>query len=221
LSDTPLTIETFVERTFGENAFVLSTEDDARGRVGWIIDPSFPPQVDRLLAYVADNAIRIEKIVLTHGHADHIAGLDIVHDAHPDAQVAMARAEQPMLGDANRNLSGPFGVGFTVRARADIDLEPGMQLWLGPLSWRVLDTMGHSPGGVSLHCPEAGVVFTGDALFAGSIGRTDFPGSDGPLLVANIRGNLLTLADETVVYGGHGPITTIGNERKSNPFLSE
>ena len=90
----PLVIETFVEPTFGENAFVVSAESGPGAQVGWIIDPSFPPQVDRLLAYVAGSAITIEKIVLTHGHADHIAGLDAVHDAHPDAQVAMAAGDQ-------------------------------------------------------------------------------------------------------------------------------
>ena len=126
-----------------------------------------------------------------------------------------------MLADANRNLSAPFGLAMTVRTRADTDLVAGMTLSLGRLTWQVLDTSGHSPGGISLHCPEGGVVFTGDALFAGSIGRADFPDSDGGRLIANIRENLLTLGDETIVYSGHGPITTIGNERKSNPFLSE
>ena len=221
MTDELLTIETFVERTFGENAFVVSTEDDSGGRVGWVIEPSFPPQVTHLLAYVADEKITIARIVLTHGHADHIAGLDHVHDAHPEAEVAMAAADQPMLADANRNLSAPFGLAMTVRTRADTDLVAGMPLSLGRLTWQVLDTSGHSPGGISLHCPEAGAVFTGDALFAGSIGRADFSDSDGGRLIANIRENLLTLGDETIVYSGHGPITTIGNERKSNPFLSE
>jgi len=221
LSDGPLVIETFVEARFGENAFVVSTENKAGSRVALVIDPSFPPQVDRLLAYVAGVGITIEKIVLTHGHADHIAGVDAVRDAHPGARIAMAPADQPMLGDANRNLSAPFGLGFTVRARAEVDLQPPTEFSLGPLSWCVLDTMGHSPGGISLYCPQAGVVFTGDALFAGSIGRTDFPGSDGPRLIANIRNHLLTLPDETIVHSGHGPATTIGNERKSNPFLSD
>jgi glyoxylase-like metal-dependent hydrolase (beta-lactamase superfamily II) len=84
-----------------------------------------------------------------------------------------------------------------------------------------LDTSGHSPGGRSLYCPQARVVFTGDALFAGSIGRTDFPGSDHTQFIRNIREQLLSLPPETVIYSGHGPTSTIGNERKSNPFLSE
>ena len=221
MSKEQLVIETFVEARFGENAYVVSTLDGAGQAVGLVIDPSFPPQVDRLLAYVAERGIRIEKIILTHGHADHIAGLDAVHDAHPDAQVAMAAADQPMLADASRNLSAPFGMSVTLRTPMDMDLQPGMGFPLGSLSWQVLDTMGHSPGGISLHCPSEGIVFTGDALFSGSIGRTDFPGSDHARLISNIRDNLLSLPDDTVVYSGHGPTTTIGNERKSNPFLSE
>ena len=92
---------------------------------------------------------------------------------------------------------------------------------LGSVAWVVLDTSGHSPGGRSLFCTDINVVFTGDALFSGSIGRTDFPGSNHAQLIHNIRENLLSLPDETAVYSGHGPATTIANERKFNPFLSD
>jgi len=221
LTESRLNIQTFVEMRFGENSFVVSVADGAGRLVGWVVDPSFPPAVHRLLAYVAERGIVIEKIVLTHGHADHIVGVDVVREAHPGARLALAPADRPMLTDAERNLSAPFGLTLTVATTPDIDLTHGMELSLGPLAWRVLDTAGHSPGGISLYCLKAGVVFTGDALFAGSIGRTDFPGSSHPRLIDNIRRNLLTLPDETVVYSGHGPTTTIGIERKSNPFLSE
>ncbi|HQL53327.1 MAG TPA: MBL fold metallo-hydrolase, partial [Phycisphaerae bacterium] len=92
---------------------------------------------------------------------------------------------------------------------------------LGALTWQVLDVAGHSPGGLAFYCAAAGVVVTGDALFAGSIGRYDFPGSSGARLLANIRQHLLTLPPETVVYAGHGPATTIGDELETNPFLDE
>lgn len=221
MSNSPLTIETFVDHRFGENAYVVSTVDKDGTSVGWVIDPSFPPQTDQLLEYVWRRKITVEKIVLTHGHADHIAGVDIIRAAWPNAQLAIGPGDRSMLIDANRNLSAPFGLELTVNTPVDLDLTVGLELSLGTLTWRVLDTRGHSPGGVSLYCPAAGVVFTGDAIFAGSIGRTDFPGSDGALLIRNLRQNLLTLPDQTRIYSGHGPITTVGRERKSNPFLAE
>lgn len=216
-----LAIKSFVEFTFGENAYVVSTVAEDGRRVGWVIDPSFPQAVNDLLDYVASEKITVEKILLTHGHGDHIAGVDVVSKAHPSAQLGIGPADKPMLGDGRRNLSSMFGIDLAIKTPASLDLTPETPLTLGPLSWRVLDTSGHSPGGVSLYCPKAAVVITGDALFPGSIGRTDFPGSNGRQLMENIRRHLLTLPDETAVYAGHGPVTTIGNERKSNPFLAE
>ena len=215
------TIETFMEPSFGENAYVLSTQNDEGRRVGWIVDPSFPPQPRQLLATLDERDIVLERILLTHGHADHVAGLDAIHAAHPDAKVCLAQADAPMLTNANLNLSAPFGLVLTLETPVDEDLEPCMELTLGALRWRVLDTAGHSPGGRSFYCDRENIVITGDALFPGSIGRTDFPGSDHRQLLANIRDHLLSLPDETVVYSGHGPATTIGIERKSNPFLAE
>lgn len=221
MNHAPLEIETFLDASFGENAYVLSTSDENGANIGWVIDPSFPPQVHRLLDYVRDRNIRLERVVLTHGHLDHIAGVDAVRSAHPQARVAIAEAEQGAFADPEMNLSGSVGLPLTLRSRPDEDLPAGAELTLGSLTWRVLDVSGHSPAGRALYCPQAGVVFTGDALFAGSIGRTDFPGSDHRRLLDNIRRNLYTLPAETVVYSGHGPPTTIGNERKSNPFVSD
>ncbi|MHC4442803.1 MAG: MBL fold metallo-hydrolase [Planctomycetota bacterium] len=216
-----LDIETFMEPNFGENAFVVSTAGERERTVGWVFDPSFPPQVNELLKYVSENGITIEKIILTHGHADHIAGLDKAHQAHPQARVLIGAPDRAMLADANKNLSAPFGMSITLSTQADGDLEPGMKLSLGQTTWQVLDTAGHSPGGRSLYCASAKLVIVGDALFAGSVGRTDFPGSNHNQLISNIRNHLLTLPDETAVYAGHGPVTFVGNERKSNPFLSD
>jgi glyoxylase-like metal-dependent hydrolase (beta-lactamase superfamily II) len=221
VSDTTLAIETFVEQMFGENAYVISTTSSDGQRVGWVIDPGLSPQSEQLLAYVQSELITLEKIILTHGHADHIAGLDTVHAAHPQSQVLIADADRAMLTDSQLNLSAPFGFDVVLETGDDGDIQPGMELLLGQSKWVALDTSGHSPGGRSLYCPQARVVFTGDALFAGSIGRTDFPGSDHTRLIRNIREQLLSLPPETVIYSGHGPTSTIGNERKSNPFLSE
>lgn len=220
MRDQPIQIKVFVEPMFGENALLVSAAG-ANGTVGWAIDPSFPPHVDRLIVYAREHGIAIEKIVLTHGHGDHIAGVDSVKAAFTQAALLIAAEDEPMLRDADLNLSSPFGIKLVISAPVAEPLVAGMELTLGASRWQALDTSGHSPGGRSLYCPAAGVVIVGDALFAGSIGRTDFPGSNHKQLISNIRRNLLTLPGETVVYSGHGPATTIENERKSNPFLSE
>lgn len=225
-----LRIHKVVEASFGENAYVLSApaaalEREAADRgptpVGWIIDPGFEPSADTILEYVRDKQIRVEKIVLTHGHLDHVAGLDEVKEAHPHAPVWMPRPEWGFLQDATLNLSAPYGFPVVLQTRAEEDLAPEMTLKLGTLEFVVKDVAGHSPGGRALYCAQAGVAIVGDALFAGSIGRTDFPGCDHAGLIRRIRENLLTLPDETVVYSGHGPATRVGNERKFNPFLAE
>ena len=125
-----------------------------------------------------------------------------------------------MLTDASANMSAALGFGI-VASPPEKALSPGDRLDLAGLRWKALDVAGHSPAGLAYYCEQVGVVITGDALFAGSIGRYDFPGSSGPKLLANIRQHLLTLPDDTVVYSGHGPATTIGEERDSNPFLNE
>jgi len=221
MSDSRLTIKVFVESMFAENGYVVSVPTADGEHVGWVIDPGLGRQPEQILAYIQEQRVRVEKIVLTHGHADHVAGVDAVRAAHPGAAVLIGAEDRQMLADAWANLSAPFGFEVTLKTEADGNLSPGMELLLGDTKWEVLDTSGHSPGGRSLYCGSAGVVFTGDALFAGSIGRTDFPGANAEQLIANIRGRLYTLPADTVVYSGHGPTTTIGNERKSNPFVSE
>jgi hydroxyacylglutathione hydrolase len=213
-----LRVETLVEPMFGENGFVLSVRD---GGPCWIIDPGLPPQCEEILAFIKKHRLTVAAVVLTHGHADHIAGLDhILHD-WPDAQVMIGREDDLMLTNANANLSAAFGVGLVAPRGADAFLDPGAKLELDGLAWEVLDTSGHTAGGRSFYCPAAGVVITGDALFAGSIGRTDFPGGSERLLIRNIRERLLTLPDKTVVYSGHGPTTTIGQEKRTNPFVGD
>lgn len=216
-----LDIKAFIDNMFGENAYVLSTKTSDKRRIGWVVDPGLGDQPERLLHYVEDQQIELERILLTHGHGDHIAGTDIVASRHPAATVMIAADDEPMLTDPMLNLSAPFGVHVVVQTPVGDRLEPGVELVMGTLRWSVLDTSGHSPGGRSLYCPDAEVVFTGDALFAGSIGRTDFPGSQHTRLISNIQRHLLTLPPDTRVYSGHGPVTTIEREVKFNPFLSD
>jgi len=203
--------------SFMENGYVVYMRD---GGACWIVDPGLPPQADDILAFVGDHKLRPTAIVLTHAHADHIAGLDDVLAGTGDLPIYLAREEWPMLTDAVRNLSASLGMPVTSKTASDVrDLAVGMTMELESTRWLVGDVSGHSPGGRSLYCAEQSVVIVGDALFAGSVGRVDFPHSHGPTLMANIKKTLLTLPDETRVLAGHGPETTIGSERTTNPFI--
>jgi len=202
---------------FQQNGRVAFLED---GGPCWLIDPGPPPQADQMIRFVGDHRLVPVAVVLTHAHADHIAGVDDVCDALGALPIYLAREEWSMLRDAHENLSASAGVPVAVAAEPLRDLPEGEVLELGTSRWRVLDTSGHSPGGRSLYCAEQGVVLAGDALFARSIGRYDFPHSDGDRLIRNIHQKLMTLPDETRVLSGHGPDTTIGAERRSNPFLT-
>jgi hydroxyacylglutathione hydrolase len=194
------------------NCYVLVAADAC-----WVVDPGFSPQP--LLDHLGAKRLSPQRILLTHGHCDHIAGIDEAKDAFPEAIVTAPAGDASMLDDPMANLSLPFG--FDVRQRpADQTVRPGQELAMGTIAWRILDVAGHSPGGVAYHCPAAEVVIVGDALFADSIGRTDIPGADHDRLIANIRRNLLTLPDATRVLPGHGPPTTVAAERAANPYLS-
>ncbi|MFH1748179.1 MAG: MBL fold metallo-hydrolase [Planctomycetota bacterium] len=211
----PLNIEVFIEPSFQENGLLLWPVD---GRDCWIIDPGFSPQPDQLAAAVAERELTPQAVLLTHCHVDHLAGVPVICEKLPAAKLWVPRDEEHMPTDATENLSASLGMPISTPA-VDRLIAPGDTLELGDLKWQVLDVGGHSPGGLAFYCQQAGVVIVGDALFAGSIGRYDFPGSSGERLLKNINENLLTLPEETVVYSGHGPDTTIGHERDTNPFL--
>jgi len=185
----------------------------------WIIDPGLPPQAELILRHVEENALAPAAIVLTHAHADHIAGIDEIRDALGMLPVYLAREEWAGLTDPRENLSGMVGLGFVTRVKDPIDLPHGSTLELDGTLWSVIESSGHSPGGRTLYCAAHKVAIVGDALFAGGVGRVDFHHSDGARLIRNIRRNLLTLPDDTRVLSGHGPETTIGKERRTNPFL--
>ncbi len=194
------------------NCYVLVTDD----KCCWIADIGLSP--DPLLEYLTQTALQPERILLTHGHGDHIAGVEAVKEAYPAAVLTVPKNDEHMLSDTAANMSAPFGFSITA-PQADETVQAGDELKLGPLTWQVLDTSGHTPGGVSYYCAEAEVVITGDALFAESVGRTDIPGASESRQLKNIRENLLTLPDATRILPGHGPISTIGHERQYNPFL--
>ncbi|MCG3138455.1 MAG: putative metallo-hydrolase [Phycisphaerae bacterium] len=212
-----LEIRSFVDPMFGQNSRVVHPEDE---KCCWVIDPGLPPATAQLLSYIRDQHLQPAAVMLTHAHADHVAGVPEVCRAYQDIPVYLAEVEWAFLDDPSNNLSQMIGVGLVVQVERLSDLMAGSQLTLGSSCWQVLDTSGHSPGGRSLYCAAHQVVVVGDALFSGSVGRTDFHHSNADQMFRNIRNQLLTLPDDTCVLSGHGPDTTIGEERQNNPFLS-
>jgi glyoxylase-like metal-dependent hydrolase (beta-lactamase superfamily II) len=182
----------------------------------WIVDAGFEP--GELIEFVRREGLRPEALVLTHAHVDHIGGVSAVVARFPGLPVWIHGAEARWLNDPMLNLSEAAGIPVTAPG-PDATVEHGQELDLAGSRWRVLHTPGHSPGGIALHCERDAVVLGGDALFAGSIGRTDLPGGDFDTLARSIRTQLYTLPDETRVLPGHGPATTIGREKRSNPFV--
>lgn len=181
---------------------------------GFIVDPGGKDK--RLFEFVKKNNIEIDYIVLTHGHGDHICGIDDYRREWPDAKIVAHENEAPLLMDPKKNLSS-VTCGFPISIAADISVKDGDELMLGETAIKFLFTPGHTPGGMSVYVGEN--LFCGDTLFAGSIGRTDFPGSSFKELKKSIEDKLYTLPVETKVYPGHMGPTTIGNEKEYNPFV--
>ena len=215
-SDTPLTIEMFTLGPWATNCYLLRTGEGAPRGEGWIVDASFEPAP--IARRASELGLSITRILLTHAHVDHIAGLTELRRAFPNAKVMLHEAERDWLENPMLNLSEGAGIPVTSSAPDEL-LRGGETLRLGSHEFRVLHTPGHSPGGVTLHCAAARVALVGDTLFAGSIGRHDFPTSDADALFDSIRGTLYALPDDTTALPGHGPSTTIGREKRSNPFV--
>jgi glyoxylase-like metal-dependent hydrolase (beta-lactamase superfamily II) len=211
-----LQIYTTNDPFYMENGYTVYLRE---GGACWIIDPGLPPQAELIVKHVQRERLQPAAIVLTHAHPDHIAGVDDVRDELGEMPVYLAREEWSFLTDPHANLSALVGRELRTNVTDPRDLPHGSALELEGTTWSVLDVSGHSPGGRAFYCPEHKVVIAGDALFAGSIGRTDFPSSSGPLLMRNIRENLMSLPDDTRVLSGHGPETTIGREKRTNPFV--
>ncbi len=216
MPDQEIEIVTFVDEFFAQNSRLVISQDKS---CCWVIDPGFIPATDNLLNHLTERNLSPEAVILTHAHADHIAGLSQVLEIHKPLPVYLAKIEWSFLEDPSQNLSAMTGVELRVSAPDLRDLDPGHMLELGETQWQVFDTSGHSPGGRTLYCPEAQTAIVGDTLFAGGIGRFDFPHSDGPRLFSNIREKLFTLPGDTRVCSGHGPDTTIEIERTTNPFF--
>jgi len=197
---------------FAENCYLVV---DAHAGECAIVDPG--EEAGLILHTVKETGTKPVAIWLTHAHIDHVLGVPRIA-AETGAPVWLHPADRPLY-DAVPEQAAWFGLAPPGSLPPpDHEIAPGARLSVGGLDFEARHAPGHSPGSVCLVGP--GVVLSGDVLFAGSIGRTDLPGADFETLIASIERELLPLSDDTIVYSGHGPETTIGRERRTNPFLS-
>ncbi|MCR5560165.1 MBL fold metallo-hydrolase [Schwartzia sp. (in: firmicutes)] len=202
-------VDYFVVGPVEVNCYVIYDDN----RIGAVIDPGGNPE--RILEHIKKEKLDIRYVLNTHGHGDHIGADDAIRDA-TGAPLYIHEADAGMLADPRENLSAFMGYHALARP-ADKLLHGGETITFGDITLKVVCTPGHSPGGVCF--VGDGIVFSGDALFAESIGRTDFPGGSLQELVSSIKKELFSLPDETEVYPGHGPKTTIGWEKMYNPYM--
>ena len=213
----PIQIVTVESQPFAENSYVVWRDGSDQA---FVIDPGFEPEL--IQEVLDDRGLKLVAIVNTHGHVDHIAGNAAMKDAYPDAPILIGTGDARMLTDADFNMSAAFGMPV-VSPQADQLVSEGDKLTVAGIELEVFDIPGHSPGHVVYLIRETKpfTVLGGDVLFRGSVGRTDFPGGSFELLKSGIVAKLWPLPPDTVVYPGHGPVTTVGQERKSNPFLMD
>jgi glyoxylase-like metal-dependent hydrolase (beta-lactamase superfamily II) len=202
-----LDIRTYQVTPFMMNCYIVLDGDEAL-----VIDPGeFTPRMEQDLA-----GKRVRAVVNTHGHCDHCGG-NAAARRHTGAELLIHADDVPLLTHLEEQ-GAMFGIAVAASPPPDRTLAEGDSVAVGSVAFEVRHAPGHSPGHVVL--VGGGAVFAGDVLFAGSVGRTDLPGGDAATLMQSIQHKLLTLPDEAVVYPGHGPATTIGAERRQNPFLA-
>ncbi len=195
------------------NCYILGCEETAAAVV---IDPG--DDVDKILLALAESKLTVNYIINTHGHFDHVGGNRQLKEA-TGADILIHAGDAPMLGHL-KEAAASFGLSSDSSPAPDRLLEDGDSLSFGKITLQVLYTPGHSPGGISLYIPGVpGAVFVGDTLFAGSIGRTDLPGGNFDILKRSIHDKLFVLPEAVTVYPGHMGNTTIGREKRTNPFV--
>lgn len=192
------------------NCFIFGCEETKEAVV---IDPG--GDADRILFSLADSGLNVKYIINTHGHFDHVAANGKIKDA-TGADILIHPLDASMLGSISTN-AAIFGISVENSPPCDQTIEEGDTVSFGKITLKVLHTPGHTPGGISLYTDK--IVFVGDTLFAGSIGRTDFPGGDFNTLISSIRTKLFKMEDDVRVFSGHGPETSIGSEKRFNPFV--
>lgn len=211
-------IQPFQFNPFAELTYLVW---DPSTRQGAVIDPGMSSKDEQQFfdSFTSSNGIKLKYLLYTHLHIDHTFGHEHIVEAYQ--LKCMANPADAFLGEARAQQAIMFNLGIPSpnELKIDIPLTDGQILTLGEETLRVISVPGHSPGSVAYYCEESGFVLSGDALFNGSIGRTDLPGGNHNQLINSIRSQLLTLPPETKVYPGHGPTTTIGEESTYNPYL--
>jgi glyoxylase-like metal-dependent hydrolase (beta-lactamase superfamily II) len=207
-------IDRLILGAFETNCYVL--RDSATGTDCLIIDPGL--EAEQLIDFLEARKLKPVAVILTHGHADHIAGVALLRQNFPDVKVCAHKDDAQMLIEPEHNLSAFAGEPIKA-GPADLLLQDGDTIEQAGVKLQVLHTPGHTPGGICLYSENEQIVFTDDTLFAESVGRTDFPGGSMSQLLKSIQQKLLQLPEETKVYPGHGPATTIAHEKAENPFL--
>ena len=208
-------IKTFVVNEFQVNAYVLHDETNQ----AVIIDGAvkFDNEINDLFAYIDKNQLQVKYIISTHGHVDHVCGNIILKEKY-DVPVLM-NSEDDFLIESAVSHARVYGLDMEQPPKADNSIEDNSEIKFGNSNLKCLLVPGHTPGSIAFYSDKDTFVISGDALFSGSIGRTDLPKGDYATLINSINNKLMTLPENTKVYCGHGPETSIGYEKTSNPFL--
>ncbi len=207
-------IHSFTFNPFQENTYVLDN-----GKEAIIVDPGCSNSAEQNLVqqYLSDNELLPVLLVLTHGHLDHILGNAWVFNVY--GLLPLIHEKDLVVLNSGEQTAHLFSIPYDKSPMPERFIEEGETIRLGEDELKVLFVPGHAPGHIALHCEKQGFVIGGDVLFQRSIGRTDLPGGDMDTLLNSIRGQLFALPDDTIVHCGHGPATTIGEEKRENPFL--
>lgn len=207
-------IDHLILGSFENNCYILRQNNQAEDCL--IIDTGL--EAGELIDFLQKNKLKPAAVIFTHGHADHIVGAAALRENYPNIKVYIHKLDAEKLTRPAKNLSMLAGTFFKT-GPADVFLNDGDLIDQAGIKLQVFHTPGHTEGGICLYSKDDNVVFTGDTLFADSVGRTDFPGGSMTKLIEGIKTKLCTLPDETVVYPGHGPATTMAREKAHNQYL--